>query len=57
METPEYVICLNCETPCYTFEWKNGDVYEAMCPACGDDDPDEFMTEEEYDGMLSSGHH
>ncbi len=53
MEAPEYLICLSCETPCYTFEWKNGEVSEAQCMACGADDTDEFITEEDFEAMAS----
>ena len=24
MSSPEYLICLECETPCYVFEWEDG---------------------------------
>ena len=51
MDAPEYLICINCETPCYTFEWKNGKVTEAQCQTCGDDEADEFVTEEEFEAM------
>ncbi len=51
MDAPEYLICINCETPCYTFEWQNGRLVEAECQACGDDEPDEFVTEEEFEAM------
>ena len=53
MEQPEYLICINCETPCYTFEWQDNQVAEAMCMACGDDEPDGFTTEEEFEAMTS----
>lgn len=45
MDQPEYLLCINCETPCYTFEWSNEIVTEAFCTACGTDEPDEFMTD------------
>ncbi len=51
MEAPEYLICINCETACYTFEWADGKVVEAQCLVCGDEDPDEFITEEEFEAM------
>ncbi len=54
MEAPEYLICLNCETPCYVFEWRDGEVLEAFCETCAEEDTDGFMTEEEYEGMLSA---
>ena len=53
MSEPEYLICLNCETPCYTFEFVNGKVTEATCLACGADEVEEFMTEEEFDALES----
>lgn len=55
MEAPEYLICLNCETPCYVFEWAEGEVTEALCTVCGDDDTDDFCTEEEFEAMTESG--
>ena len=48
---PDYLICLNCESPCYQFEWEDGQVIEAFCDACGNDDPDEFLTESEYEEL------
>ena len=54
MDEPEYLICINCETPCYTFEWQDLRVTEALCTVCGADDPDEFSTEEEFEAMTTS---
>lgn len=51
MSEPEYLICLNCETPCYVFEWKESELVEATCEACGNDDPDQFTTEEDLEAM------
>ena len=51
MAHPEYLICLECETPVYVFEWREGRVLEATCPACGNDDPATFATEEEMEEM------
>jgi translation initiation factor 2 beta subunit (eIF-2beta)/eIF-5 len=48
---PDYVICLECETPCYTFEWREDKLIEALCTTCGSDDPSQFVTEEEYEEM------
>jgi hypothetical protein len=51
MSAPEYVICINCETPCYVFEW-NGETMRAedvLCETCGSDDPAEFLTQSEWD--------
>ncbi len=55
MDAPEYLLCINCETPCYTFEWQDTKVVEVMCMACGADEPDDFTTEEEFDAMTSAG--
>lgn len=51
MSSPEYLICLDCETPCYVFEWEDGELKEALCQACGNDDPDQFALPEDYDEM------
>lgn len=53
---PDYLICLNCETPCYTFEWVNGKLKEIQCMVCGNDEPDTFATEEEFDALGTAGH-
>jgi hypothetical protein len=50
---PEYLICLNCETPTYSFEWDGAQITSVLCTACGNDDPGEFMTEAEYDEQKS----
>ncbi len=55
MEEPEYLICIDCETPCYIFEFKGGEITSALCEACGADDPDGFATEEGFDAMTSAG--
>ncbi|GMU45145.1 MAG: hypothetical protein DYH17_15125 [Xanthomonadales bacterium PRO6] len=43
-EAQEYYICLECETPCYTFEEEAGKLIEALCQACGNDDVEKFVT-------------
>ena len=48
---PEYLICMNCETPCYDFEWQGSKATEVMCLTCGNDDPGEFMTEADLEEM------
>lgn len=53
MSEPEYLICLNCETPCYTFEWSDGKLTEAFCAACGAEEIDEFATEEDFEALES----
>lgn len=45
---PEFLICLACETPTYSFEWDNGKISQALCTACGNDDASDFMTEAEF---------
>lgn len=50
-DAPSYVICLNCESPCYEFEWQDGKVSEALCTVCGNDDAEQFVTDEEMDSM------
>ncbi|QQR75431.1 MAG: hypothetical protein IPJ17_07620 [Holophagales bacterium] len=51
MASPDYLICLNCETPCYVFEWEEDQLTEALCQVCGNDDPEQFATEEEFDAL------
>ncbi|MEA2561706.1 MAG: hypothetical protein QOH06_3210 [Acidobacteriota bacterium] len=51
MSSPEYLICLECETPCYVFEWHDGELTEVLCQACGNDEPDQFAVPEDYDAM------
>lgn len=51
MEEPEYLICLQCETPTYQFEFSNGKLSAAVCGTCGNDDPSDFMTEAELEEM------
>lgn len=50
-EGPEFLICLDCETPCYTFEWKEGNIIEAQCMMCGEEDVDSFATEEDFEAL------
>ena len=54
MAIPDYLICLNCETPCYTFEWEDGALTEVLCQVCGNDDPEQFSTEEEFEALSDS---
>ena len=52
MDEPEYLICMQCETPTYQFEYDNkGQLTTVICTACGSDDPSEFMTENELEEM------
>jgi hypothetical protein len=54
MAAPEYFVCVNCETPCYIFEWKSDELLEAICDVCGNEDVDEFLTPEDFDAMIGS---
>ncbi len=51
MGQPEYLICLECESPVYVFEWDEGRVTDVVCATCGNDDPASFATEDELDEM------
>jgi hypothetical protein len=51
MAQPDYLICLECETPTYVFEWQEGRILEALCPVCGNDDPAAFASEEELEEL------
>lgn len=53
MAAPEYLICLSCESPCYTFEWGDEGVVEAHCQVCGNDEADQFVTEDDFDALTS----
>jgi hypothetical protein len=44
MSAPDYVVCLDCESPCYVFEWRDSTIREALCTVCGNDDPEEFIS-------------
>ena len=48
---PDYLICLECETPTYVFEWDGEKVREVLCTACGNDDVSQFASEEEFEEM------
>ena len=50
MSDPEYLICLQCETPTYQFELdQNGKLSAVLCGTCGSDDPSDFVTEGELE--------
>ena len=50
MDEPEYLICLQCETPTYQFEYDSkGKLATVVCQTCGNDDPTDFMTEAELE--------
>lgn len=49
MASPEYLVCLECETPCYQFEWEDGKISEVLCLSCGNDDPEQFLPPEDLE--------
>ena len=49
MDEPEYLICLQCETPTYQFEFLDGKLIAVVCNTCGNDDITDFMTEAEIE--------
>lgn len=51
MAAPDFLVCLNCESPCYVFEWEEGETSEALCQVCGNDNPEEFATPEDFDAL------
>lgn len=54
MDTPEFLMCVECDSPVYVFEWDGIRVTEAMCTACGNDKPILFSTEEDYGEMMAA---
>jgi hypothetical protein len=56
MSVPDYLICLNCESPCYNFDWNDAGVVEAVCEVCGNDELDQFVTEEDFDAIVDVPH-
>ncbi len=52
MDAPEYLICIECETPCYDFEFKSGEVTDAICSICGNEETDQFLTETQYEELI-----
>lgn len=54
LASPDNVICCDCETPCYVFEWGDGVVTEAVCEVCGNEEEGLFLSEEEYEAYAHS---
>ncbi len=52
MESPDFVICVECECPCYDFTWKGGELVEVLCATCGNEDPSQFLTQDDYDSLI-----
>ena len=51
MSLPDYLICLECDTPCYTFEWRKDKPYDILCQACGNDEVELFVRPDEVDEL------
>jgi hypothetical protein len=51
MSLPDYLICLECDTPCYTFEWRNDKPYDILCEACGNEEAELFVRPDEVDEL------
>jgi len=54
MATPEFLICLECEAPNYTFEWSGGALKEILCEVCGNEDLDTFLTQEDLEHLYAT---
>lgn len=52
MEQPDYMVCVECESPCYTFEFQ-GKITEILCMTCGNEDLELFATPDEFEEMTS----
>lgn len=48
---PDYLICVECESPVYVFEWKEDKLVEAICTVCGNEDVAQFATEQEFEEL------
>ena len=54
-EEVEFVICSNCETPCYSFELdRKGNVANGFCALCGADEAKDFLAEKGYDERMGA---
>lgn len=45
----EYLICRECNTPCYVFQMDRGRLVEAFCAICGNEDVLRFQLTEDED--------
>jgi len=46
----DYLICKNCESPCYAYEVDDKlGVVDALCVICGNEDASEFQMDEEFE--------
>lgn len=49
--TPDFLVCLDCESPCYDFEWRGNKPIEALCLVCGNEDVELFATESQVEEL------
>ena len=50
MSEIDYLVCKNCDSPCYVFELDAKEkVTSAYCQLCGNDFPDQFAVPNEED--------
>lgn len=54
MSEPEFLVCVECETPTYVFEWQESKVSEAVCEVCGNDDVDTFLSQQDYEELVEA---
>jgi len=54
MSEPDFIICLECESPVYIFEWNGERISEASCTTCGNEKLALFTTDEAYGEMMAS---
>ncbi len=52
--SPDYLICCDCESPIYTFEWKDGAPKDVLCEVCGNEEDEMFLTEEQFEAYAHS---
>ena len=57
MSDPDFIICNECDSPVYVFDWQDNQIKNAMCTSCGNDKPAYFTTEEDYGEMMSGSEH
>jgi hypothetical protein len=48
----DYLICRTCTTPSYVFEMEGGQITEAQCLVCGNDEPAQFTRGEDAGAEL-----
>ncbi len=46
------MICSNCESTCYVFEWEDAGSEEALCQVCRNDEPEQLAPEDDFDAIV-----